>query len=159
MRPPASPRARCLGMVGLLLTRWEATPATLHYTPNRWLVLVVTFVVSARVLYGLWAIVDGGQSSWRLWHAGDDGVRHSRITGRGRCGDRLLHRVRVGSPASHPRVAEARVARHVSTAARIRFVVEVQMRTTFGSWRAVWDDFRNWFRLGLEARERRMKIA
>src|SRR5204863_8459234 len=36
------------------------------------------------------AIVDGCQS-WRLWHAGDDGVRHSRITGRGRYGDRLLH--------------------------------------------------------------------
>src|ERR1041385_9227840 len=26
----------CLGVTGLLLTRWEATPATLHYTPNRW---------------------------------------------------------------------------------------------------------------------------
>src|SRR6188474_2426874 len=31
-----------LGIAGLLLTRWEATPATLHYTPNRWLVLLVT---------------------------------------------------------------------------------------------------------------------
>src|SRR5258705_11389111 len=59
------------------------------------------------------AIVDGGQS-WRLWHAGDDGVRHSRITGRGRYGDRLLPRVWVGSPASHPQVAEPRVARSVS---------------------------------------------
>ena len=53
----------CLGMFGLLLTRWEATPATLHYTPNRWLVLVVTFVVSARVLYGLWR-------SWAVVRAG-----------------------------------------------------------------------------------------
>ena len=26
---------------------------TLHYTPNRWLVLFVTLIVSARVLYGL----------------------------------------------------------------------------------------------------------
>src|SRR5688572_7453406 len=41
-----------LGLVGLVLTRWEPTAATLHYTPNRWLVLVVTFMVSARVLYG-----------------------------------------------------------------------------------------------------------
>jgi hypothetical protein len=43
-----------LGVLGLMLTRWEATPRTLHYTPNRWLVLIVTFVVSARVIYGLW---------------------------------------------------------------------------------------------------------
>ena len=52
-----------LGLAGLALTRWEPTPATLHYTPNRWLVLVVTFVVSARVLYGLWR-------SWTVAEAG-----------------------------------------------------------------------------------------
>jgi hypothetical protein len=43
-----------LGLVGLLLTKWEPTPHTLHYTPNRWLVLLVTFIVSARLLYGLY---------------------------------------------------------------------------------------------------------
>ena len=43
-----------LGLLGLGLTRWEPTPATLHYTPNRGLVLVITLMVSARVLYGLW---------------------------------------------------------------------------------------------------------
>ena len=43
-----------LGIVGLLLTRWEASPRTLHYTPNRWLVLFVTLIVSARVLYGFY---------------------------------------------------------------------------------------------------------
>ena len=43
-----------LGLAGLVLTRWEPRTATLHYTPNRWLVLVVTSVVSVRVLYGLW---------------------------------------------------------------------------------------------------------
>jgi hypothetical protein len=53
-----------LGLVGLVLTRWEPTTATLHYTPNRWLVLVVTFVVSARVLYGL----------WRSWTVASSGV-------------------------------------------------------------------------------------
>ena len=52
-----------LGLVGLMLTRWEPTAATLHYTPNRWLVLVVTFLVSARVLYGLWR-------SWIVAEAG-----------------------------------------------------------------------------------------
>jgi len=43
-----------LGVVGLLLTRWEPTPATLHFTPNRWLVLLVTVMVSVRILYGFW---------------------------------------------------------------------------------------------------------
>jgi hypothetical protein len=52
-----------LGLVGLVLTRWEPAAATLHYTPNRWPVLVVTFVVSARVLYGLWR-------SWTVARAG-----------------------------------------------------------------------------------------
>ena len=43
-----------LGVLGLLITRWEATPRSLHYTPNRWLVLFVTLIVSARILYGLY---------------------------------------------------------------------------------------------------------
>ena len=42
-----------LGLVGLLATRWEATPGSLHYTPNNLLVLFVTLIVSARVAYGL----------------------------------------------------------------------------------------------------------
>ncbi len=57
-----------LGVVGLALTRWEPTPATLHYTPNRWLVLIVTLMVSARVLYGLWR-------SWRVAEAGVYGTQ------------------------------------------------------------------------------------
>lgn len=52
-----------LGAAGLLLTRWEPSPRTLHYTPNRWLVFVITFLVSARVLYGLWR-------SWAVVRAG-----------------------------------------------------------------------------------------
>ncbi|HUG54738.1 MAG TPA: DUF1453 domain-containing protein [Vicinamibacteria bacterium] len=48
-----------LGLAGLWTTRWEAAPETLHYTPNRWLVLAVTLVVTARLLYG----------AWRGWHA------------------------------------------------------------------------------------------
>ena len=56
-----------LGLVGLVLTRWEPTAATLHYTPNRWLVLVVTSVVSARVLYGFWR-------SWTVAQAGVHGT-------------------------------------------------------------------------------------
>ena len=42
-----------LGLVGSLLTRWEPSVRSLHYTPNRLLVLLVTLIVSARVAYGL----------------------------------------------------------------------------------------------------------
>jgi hypothetical protein len=51
-----------LGGAGLLLTKWEPTARALHYTPNRWLVLMVTMVVTARVLYGF---VRG----WMTWQA------------------------------------------------------------------------------------------
>jgi hypothetical protein len=43
-----------LGIVGVLLTRWEVSVRALHYTPNRWLVLIVTLAVALRVLYGFW---------------------------------------------------------------------------------------------------------
>jgi hypothetical protein len=55
-----------LGLLGLTLTRWEHTPRALHYTPNRWLVLIITLAVSARLLYGIWRIWHG----WRT--AGSD---------------------------------------------------------------------------------------
>jgi hypothetical protein len=51
-----------LGLAGLALSRWDATPQGLHYTPNRWLVLAITLVVTARVGYGFWRAWE----SWRL---------------------------------------------------------------------------------------------
>ena len=43
-----------LGVMGSLLTRWEPGVRSLHYTPNRWLVLLVTLIVSGRLAYGLY---------------------------------------------------------------------------------------------------------
>jgi hypothetical protein len=51
-----------LGLLGLALTRWEKTPRALHYTPNRWLILIITLAVTTRLLYGLWRI-------WHSWRA------------------------------------------------------------------------------------------
>ena len=50
---------RSPGPLGLALTRWEATPRETYYTPNRWLILVITLAVTMRLIYGL----------WRIWHA------------------------------------------------------------------------------------------
>jgi hypothetical protein len=52
-----------LGALGLWLTRWEAEAGPLHYTPNRWLALTLTFVVAARLIYGFWR-------AWHTWQAG-----------------------------------------------------------------------------------------
>jgi hypothetical protein len=43
-----------LGLLGLAASRWEDRADGLHYTPNRWLVLALTGVVTSRMLYGLW---------------------------------------------------------------------------------------------------------
>jgi hypothetical protein len=56
-----------LGGLGLVLTRWEPTPGALHYTPNRWVILTITVVVLARILYGLWR-------SWAVAQAGLSGA-------------------------------------------------------------------------------------
>jgi hypothetical protein len=52
-----------LGLVGLALTRWESTANGTHYTPNRWLVLVMITTVATRMAYGLWR-------AWHAWQAG-----------------------------------------------------------------------------------------
>lgn len=50
-----------LGLAGLVLTRWESTSRTLHYTPNRWLVLSITVAVALRLCFGL-------VRTWQMWH-------------------------------------------------------------------------------------------
>lgn len=55
-----------LGLLGLVVTRWEHGLDALHYTPNRLLVLALTVVVTARILYGFWR-------SWESWQAGLSG--------------------------------------------------------------------------------------
>ena len=54
-----------LGLLGLVLSRWEATPRSLHYTPNRWLVLALTLIVTARIFYGFWR-------AWHTWQTSTD---------------------------------------------------------------------------------------
>lgn len=48
-----------LGIVGVLVSRWETGGDTISYTPNRWLILTITLLVAGRIGYGL----------WRAWHA------------------------------------------------------------------------------------------
>ena len=50
-----------LGLIGLWVTQWEPGLDALHFTPSRALVLGITLVVTARLLYGFWRAV----TSWR----------------------------------------------------------------------------------------------
>jgi hypothetical protein len=54
-----------LGVVGLALTRWDAASGSLRFTPNAWMVLMITAVVTARIAYGAWR-------TWQAWDAGFD---------------------------------------------------------------------------------------
>lgn len=56
-----------LGILGLALTRWEIAGGRLYYTPNRWLVLTITLVVTCRISYGVWR-------SWDAWRASVDSM-------------------------------------------------------------------------------------
>ena len=58
-----------LGVLGLWLSRWEPAHRSLHYTPNRWLVLAITLVVASRMVYGVWRawsswLINPGDTSW-----------------------------------------------------------------------------------------------
>lgn len=66
-----------LGGLGLLMSRWESDAGVLFFTPNRWLVLVLTLLVLMRLAWGLWRAwqawaVWGGQAGW-LAEAGVSG--------------------------------------------------------------------------------------
>jgi hypothetical protein len=63
-----------LGVIGLWLTRWESTADGLVFTPNRLLVLTMTLVVTARILFGFW-------HAWHSWHAGIDGAASAAASG------------------------------------------------------------------------------
>ena len=56
-----------LGAIGLVLTNWETSGRTMYFTPNRWLVLVLTGVIAGRVLYGFWR-------SWHVWQTPVEGT-------------------------------------------------------------------------------------
>jgi hypothetical protein len=50
------------GLLGLALTRWEFEREGLFYTPSRWLALLITLVITARLIYGWWHATHPGNS-------------------------------------------------------------------------------------------------
>src|SRR4029079_12691150 len=92
-----------LGLFGLALSRWEATPHSLHYTPNRWLVLAVMLVVTSRLLYGV----------WRAWHAWRAMLDHtSWLAASGIAGALAAGALVVGSSLTYYAGVWARLRKH-----------------------------------------------
>jgi len=97
-----------LGIVGLWLSRWEHGPQALHYTPNRWLVLGVTLLVTARILFGLWR-------SWHAWHlASTTGVDTSLVASFGVAGSLAAGAVVLGYYLSYWMGIRRRLRRYQS---------------------------------------------
>jgi hypothetical protein len=97
-----------LGVLGLLLTRWEAGPRALYYTPNRWLVLGITLVVTVRIAYGF----------WRTWHAWRAAYEHtSVIAASGVAGSLAAGAVVLGYYLAYWAGVRRRIRRHARTRA------------------------------------------
>ena len=97
-----------LGIVGLWLSRWEHGPEALHYTPNRWLVLAVTLLVTARILFGLWR-------SWHSWHlASQAGTDPSLVASFGVAGSLAAGAVVLGYYLSYWLGIRRRLRRHLA---------------------------------------------
>jgi hypothetical protein len=70
-----------LGLLGLAMTRWDVRGGRLEFTPSRWLVLGLTLVVSARVLYGFWRTWNAVSSADVMTTAAVDGLAASMSAG------------------------------------------------------------------------------
>jgi hypothetical protein len=66
-----------LGIVGLMLTRWERSRGELYYTPNKLLVLALTLVITTRLAYGFWRSVH----AWRLAEGDASWVASAGVAG------------------------------------------------------------------------------
>ena len=97
-----------LGIIGLWLSRWERAPQSLHYTPNRWLVLAVTLVVIARVLFGVWR-------GWHAWHHAAASGEASWLAAFGVAGSLAAGAVVLGYYVSYWMGVRRRLRRHLGT--------------------------------------------
>lgn len=92
-----------LGVLGLWLSRWETSPRQMHYTPNRWLVLFVTLVVTVRVAYGFWR-------TWQAWQSGAEAT--SWLVASGAAGSLAAGAIVLGYYLTYWAGVRRRIRRH-----------------------------------------------
>ena len=83
-----------LGLLGLMLTRWENRPEGLFYTPSRWLAFIIVFAIAARVLYGWWhATHPGSVPGDQHWLHAASGTQLSLAVAAGLIGYYLVYSI------------------------------------------------------------------
>ena len=86
-----------LGLLGLVMTRWESQPQGLFYTPSRWLALLITVAIAARFVYQWWRVTHSGSSAPvdRHWLMSASGTELSLAVAAGLIGYYLVYSVGV----------------------------------------------------------------
>ena len=84
-----------LGLLGLMLTRWESQPDGLFYTPSRWLALLVMLAIAARLLYGWWHTMHRSAPSDQHWLWSASGTQLSVAVAAGLIGYYLVYAIGV----------------------------------------------------------------
>jgi hypothetical protein len=84
-----------LGLLGLIVTRWESHPEGLFYTPSRWLALLVMLAIAARVVYGWWHAMHPNSSGQQHWFLSASGTQLSVAVAAGLIGYYLVYAIGV----------------------------------------------------------------
>jgi hypothetical protein len=84
-----------LGLLGLIMTRWESHPDGFFYTPSRWLALLVMLAIAARLAYGWWYTVHRGVADEQHWLTSASGTQLSVAVAAGLIGYYLIYSIGV----------------------------------------------------------------
>lgn len=84
-----------LGLLGLMMTRWESHPEGLFYTPSRWLALLVMLAIAARLVYGWWHSMHRGVADEQHWLTSASGTQLSVAVAAGLIGYYLIYAIGV----------------------------------------------------------------
>ena len=84
-----------LGLLGLLLTRWESHPEGFFYTPSRWLALLIMLAITARLTYGWWRTMHHSDRSDQHWLWSASGTQFSVAVAAGLIGYYLVYAIGV----------------------------------------------------------------
>jgi len=84
-----------LGLLGLVLTRWESHPEGLFYTPSRWRALLVVLAIAARLVYGWWHTMHRSAPDDQHWLWSASGTQLSVAVAAGLIGYYLIYAIGV----------------------------------------------------------------
>ena len=84
-----------LGLLGLVLTRWESHPEGFFYTPSRWLALLIMLAIAARPVYGWWHTMHRGVPDEQHWFLSASGTQLSVAVAAGLIGYYLVYAIGV----------------------------------------------------------------